>query len=59
MGTKDGILGDVVLICPAYNSTEDDIRHIVNKVKQTVDWTFKDLEKNDSSLFRAQPASKL
>lgn len=59
MGTKDGIAGDHVLICPAYNSTEDDIRNIVKKVRQTVDWTFKDLERSDSSLLRAQPASKL
>lgn len=59
MGTKDGVVGDHVLICPAYNSTEEDIHNIVRRVKKTVDSTFKDLESDDSALLRAQPASKL
>lgn len=59
MGTKDGIAGDHVLICPAYNSSEADIRNIVARVKQTVEYTFKGLEQGDEALLRAQPASKL
>ena len=59
MGTKDGIVGDHVLICPAYTSTEAEIRDIVKRVKQTVDHTFKGIERGDADLLRAQPASKL
>ena len=29
-GTKDGLKGDHVLLAPAYNVTEEEIRHIVD-----------------------------
>lgn len=59
MGTKDGIVGDHVLVCPAYNSTEAEIRDIVKKVKQTVDVAFEGIERGDGDLLQAQPASRL
>lgn len=58
-GTKDGVLGDHVLICPVYNSTDEEIREIVYRVRKTVDRTFAELEKGNSPLFKGQPASKL
>lgn len=58
-GTKDGVLGDHVLICPAYNSTKEEIQEIVQRVKATITRTFTELEKGNSPLFKGQPASKL
>jgi adenosylmethionine-8-amino-7-oxononanoate aminotransferase len=58
-GSKDGVAGDHVLVCPAYTSTEDEIRDIVRRLKKTIDRTFVELSKGDSPLFRGQPASKL
>lgn len=42
-GTKDGILGDHVLIAPAYNSTREEMEEIALRVKDTVDRTFAEL----------------
>lgn len=55
----DGVAGDHALLCPAYTSTETEIRDIVARVKKTIDRTFSELEKGDSPLFKGQPASKL
>ncbi|KAL5877031.1 hypothetical protein ACKVWC_006185 [Pyricularia oryzae] len=35
-GTKDGVLGDHVILAPAYNCTADEIEEIVIKTKETV-----------------------
>lgn len=58
-GTKDGVAGDHILICPAYTSTEAELREMVQRLKKTVEKTFSELEKRDSPLFSGQPASKL
>jgi adenosylmethionine-8-amino-7-oxononanoate aminotransferase len=58
-GTKDGVAGDHVLICPAYTSTEAELHEMVRRLKKTVDKTFSELEKGDSPLYLGQPASKL
>lgn len=39
-GTKDGVLGDHVLLCPAYNLGHDEIEEIAQKVKETIHSAF-------------------
>lgn len=45
-GTVDGRRGDHVLIAPAYNVTEDDVRTIVDKVAQVISQFFADREQS-------------
>ena len=42
-GTKDGVLGDHVLLAPAYTSTLDEIKEIALKVRETVYRAFEGL----------------
>ncbi|KAF9878713.1 putative class III aminotransferase [Colletotrichum karsti] len=43
-GTKDGVLGDHVLLAPAYTSTEEEIRHIAERTKYAILRTFETLK---------------
>ncbi|OHW89588.1 aminotransferase class-III [Colletotrichum incanum] len=42
-GTKDGILGDHVLLAPAYTSTSDEIKYIAERTRDAVCRTFNEL----------------
>ncbi|KAH7163584.1 aminotransferase class-III [Dactylonectria estremocensis] len=42
-GTKDGVLGDHVLLAPTYNSTSDEIEEITLRVRDAVYRTFEEI----------------
>ena len=42
-GTSDGIVGDHVLLAPAYNVSEDDIRLVVKLTVDVIDDFFREL----------------
>ncbi|KAH6693670.1 aminotransferase class-III [Plectosphaerella plurivora] len=42
-GTKDGVVGDHVLVAPAYTSTKEEIHDIVAKVQEVIEETFQEL----------------
>lgn len=42
-GTKDGTLGDHVLISPVYNSTAEEIREMAVRTRDAIYATFEDL----------------
>lgn len=44
-GTKDGFLGDHVILAPAYNSTPEEIEEIVLKTKKSVERAFEKIAK--------------
>ncbi|WYZ35349.1 hypothetical protein EsH8_I_001625 [Colletotrichum jinshuiense] len=50
-GTKDGILGDHVLLAPAYTSTSDEIEYIAIKTRDAVRRTFDELGASNPGLF--------
>lgn len=43
-GSADGILGDHIIIAPAYNVTKKDIDHIVRTISRLVNDFFDELE---------------
>lgn len=43
MGTVDGILGDHVMLAPAYNLTREEIEFVVNRTKDVVFESFEEL----------------
>lgn len=43
MGTMDGVLGDHVLLAPAYTSTVEEVEDIAQKVKKTVTEAFRQI----------------
>ncbi|KAF6822730.1 class III aminotransferase [Colletotrichum plurivorum] len=49
MGTKDGILGDHVLLAPAYTTTEEEVYEIAEKTRDTIIKTFEELSSIPSS----------